>query len=65
MNWILEMLYESGEMPEYYTFEQRDLVDTYTIAKEMEGRFTKDVEKEEWLKDLFDNTPIIREFYKN
>lgn len=61
---VLDMLYENREMPQYYTFEQRDLLDAKEFAKKMNMLFTKDAEKEEWLKKVFDNSPILQELYK-
>lgn len=61
---IINYINENGQMPDFFTFEQRELVDTKKIALEMNKRFTKDKEKEMWLKELFDNSPLIREFFK-
>ena len=61
---ILGKLYEDGEMPVYYTFEERALLDPKIIAEKMNRLFAKDEEKEEWLKEVFESTPLLKEIYK-
>lgn len=60
---ILEMIYENKEMPEYYSFEQRNLIDPKKIYKEMIAKVDEE-EPEEWLERLYYNTPILQELYK-
>lgn len=62
---LLDMLYEIGEMPLFYTFKQRDEVDSKRIAKKLVELDLKLSEQEYKLKELYDSTPIIRELYKN
>ena len=61
---ILDKLYEDGEMPIYYTFEERALLDPKIIAAKMNRLFVKDEDKEEWLKEVFESTPLLKELYK-
>jgi superfamily II DNA or RNA helicase len=43
---FLDLLYETDEMPEYYTFEQRKQIDPKNIADEMNSLFEKEEDKE-------------------
>lgn len=61
---ILDKLYEDKEMPIYYTFEERELLDPKIIAAKMNRLFVKDEDKEEWLKEIFESTPLLKELYK-
>lgn len=61
---ILDKLYDDGEMPIYYTFEERALLDPKIIADKMNSLFQKDEDKEEWLKEVFESTPLLKELYK-
>ena len=61
---ILDKLNEDGEMPIYYSFEERKLLDPKVIATKMNQLFVKDADKEEWLKEIFENTPLLKELYK-
>lgn len=61
---ILDKLYEDGEMPIYYTFEERALLDPKIIADKMNRLFEKDEDKEEWLKEVFESTLLLKELYK-
>lgn len=64
INYILDYINETGSMPPYYTFAERDLLDPVEIAKKMNSLYEKYDDKEEWLKKLFDNKPIIQQIYK-
>jgi hypothetical protein len=61
---FLDLLYDTKEMPEYYSFEQREQIDPKKIADKMNSLFEKEEAKEAWLKDMFDLSSIIREIYK-
>lgn len=61
---ILDRLYEDGEMPIYHTFEERALLDPKIIAEKMNSLYLKDEEKEEWLKEVFENNSLLKELYK-
>lgn len=65
MQLILDTLYEVEEMPPYYTFIERDMVDPKKIAKNLIEMDLKRSEEEYYLKNKYDSTPIIRELYKN
>jgi len=62
---ILDMLYENEEMPAYYTFIQSSYVDAASISAQMNQLFVKDDDKENWLKEMFDESPLLREMYKH
>ncbi|MDU5262554.1 MAG: helicase-related protein, partial [Clostridium celatum] len=61
---ILDKLYEDGEMPIYYTFEERKLLDPKIIAEKMNKLHLKEEEKEEWLKEVFESNSLLRKLYK-
>lgn len=61
---ILDKLYEDREMPIYYTFEERAVLDPKIIAAKINRLFVKDEDKEEWLKEVFESTPLLKELYK-
>ena len=63
---LLDFVYDTSAMPSYFTLDDREFIEPENIAEEMIALgLTKDDEKEYWLKDLYDNAPIIREIYKN
>lgn len=62
---ILDMIFENKCMPQYYSFEQRDLINPRKIAEAMNIKFSKQDDKDYWLKELYDNTLIIQELYKS
>ncbi len=62
--YLLDYIISTGSMPPYFTFTERDLLDTAVIAKKMNSLYEKDADKEEWLKELFDNKPILQQIYK-
>jgi hypothetical protein len=64
MQLILNMISDTGLMPEYYTFEQCDNLDPLKIFEEMNRKFSKEEDKENWLKEIFDSTPLIKQIYK-
>lgn len=64
IGYLVDYINDMGEMPPYFDFNERDLLDPVEISKKMNNLFTKDSEKEEWLKDLFDSTPILKQIYK-
>ncbi len=61
---ILEHVKAEGEMPEYYTFEERNQFDPRKIAKRMieEAETTK--EQEYWLLAVYEQNPILENLYK-
>ncbi len=64
LNDFLDLIYATEEMPLFYTFEQRTLVEPSLIAKKMNSLFVKYEDKENWLKEYFDSTQIVKEIYK-
>lgn len=64
MNYLLDYIEETGEMPTYYTFEQRDKLDPHKIAQKMIKLYEKDEDREAWLKNLFDKNSILQNIYK-
>jgi type I site-specific restriction endonuclease len=61
---LVKYIETNGDMPELYTFEDRELFNTKTIAEEMVKQFSKEEDQEYWLKTLFDETPILQNIYK-
>lgn len=64
LGYLIDYINEMDAMPPYFSFAERDLLDPAEIAKKMNAQFKKDAEKEEWLKALFDNSPIVQQIYK-
>ena len=64
ITYLLDYIDEVGNMPPYFTFQERDKYDPAKIALEMEAKYTKDEEKEEWLKYIYDHSPILQQIYK-
>lgn len=61
---ILHSLYENNEMPDYYTFNQRDELDCKKIAQKLDELDLRRKEEEKWLENLYENKPILKELYK-
>lgn len=64
IDYLLDYINETGSMPPYFSFTERDLLDPIEIAKRMNSLYVKEEDKEDWLKKLFDNTPILQHIYK-
>ena len=64
LTYFLDYIDEVGSMPPYFTFEEREKYDPTDIANKMESMFSKDEEKEEWLKTLYDESMILQQIYK-
>lgn len=68
---LIEYANNSGQMPLFYTFEQRDALDPYQVAEELgeqnfSGNYLEQSRKaNEWLLAKRSNTPILRDLYKN
>lgn len=62
---ILDHIQDTNEMPEYFTFIQRNEVDSEIIAKELIEKNLRRLEENEYLKERYDKTPIIRDLYKS
>jgi len=61
---LIDMLYENKEMPEYFTFVERDEVDVNIIAQKMIDDDLRSSEEDKLLSDLFSSKRIIKEIYK-
>ncbi len=65
---ILEMLEENKEMPEYYSFEQKKMVDSHVIAEQLKNKFGEHEgvsdQEEYWLKEYYDKSTIVKALYK-
>lgn len=62
--YFLDYLDETGELPPYFSFEERDFFSPNKIAEKMNSLFEKEEEKEAWLKELFKKNRILQEIYK-
>lgn len=61
---LIEMLYENKEMPEYFTFLERDDVDAKIIAQRIIDEDLRSSEEDELLSELFNSKRILKEIYK-
>lgn len=64
ISYLLDYINETGSMPPYFTFTERDLLDPVEIAKKMNSLYEKDEDGEDWLKKLFDSKPLLQQIYK-
>lgn len=64
LDYLLEYINETNEMPQYYTFEMRESLDPSNIKKYIDEHFNKEAEKEQWLKDFYDKNEILQLIYK-
>ena len=62
---LLNYIYDTKEMPQFFNFEERKYIDPQLIAEQMKVKgLIKDDHKLTWLKELYDSSPIIRQIYK-
>lgn len=59
-----ENIRDTGEMPPYFSFAQRERYDPLAIGLDVQQRYEKEEEQVEHLKALFDHTPILQQVYK-
>ena len=64
IDYFLQYIEEFSHMPPYFTFEMRDALDPQKIAIKVNELFTKDEEKEQWLKKLYDKSAILQQIYR-
>jgi superfamily II DNA or RNA helicase len=68
---LIEYANNSGQMPLFYTFKQRDALDQYQVAEELgeqnfSGNYLEQSRKaNDWLLAKRSDTPILRDLYKN
>lgn len=62
---LLDYIIEMDEMPPYFTFQQREAFDPKSLADKLGKMFEKDSEKEAWLKQLYDASPVLKQIYKS
>ncbi|SHM39721.1 DEAD/DEAH box helicase family protein [Ruminococcus flavefaciens] len=63
LQYILDYIEETDSMPMYFAFEQRDALDPKKIGEKANELFTKEEDKEEWLKKLFDSHNVLQNIY--
>ena len=64
LNMFLDYINDTGEMPEYYSFEERDRFDPSSIAKIMLNYSTERSKQELWLEELYNNNSILEDIYR-
>ena len=64
LNMFLDYINDTGEMPEYYSFEERDRFDPSSIAKIMLNYSTERSKQELWLEELYKNNSILEDIYR-
>lgn len=64
LNMFLDYINDTGEMPEYYSFEERDRFDPSSIAKIMLDYSTDRTKQELWLEELYKNNSILEDIYR-
>ncbi|MGI6635282.1 MAG: DEAD/DEAH box helicase family protein [Christensenellales bacterium] len=62
---MTEHILETEEMPPYFEFSQRDSLDPVMLGNIMNQRFEKEEDKIEWLKELYDRTPMLPLIYRH
>lgn len=64
LDFFLQYLEDTNSMPPYFTFEMREAVDPKVIAAKVNAMFSKDEDKETWLKELYDKSPVLQQIYR-
>lgn len=61
---ILDNIYEFNGMPAYFTFEEREEIDSYKIASELLELNLRRKEENQYLIEKYESNNIIKEVYK-
>lgn len=61
---ITQYIKENYKMPEYYTFEHRNIFDPKLISNKMIKEIDEKEPYEYWLKDYYDKNPILENLYR-
>lgn len=61
---LLQYIEDTETMPPYFTFEMREAFDPKKIADRVNKLFSKQEDKEMWLKELFDKSPVLQQIYR-
>jgi len=64
LSYLLNYIEDTDSMPPFFTFEERDALDPAKIAAKVKAMFEKEEDRDVWLKELFDNAPILQQIYK-
>lgn len=62
---ILQYMDDTGSMPEYFTFSARDAWDPKKIAETVNQLYKKEEDKENWLKEYYDQAPVLQNIYRS
>lgn len=62
---LAENIQQTGEMPSYFSFEQRDLLDPRAIGLDMQERYEEEAQQLDYLKSVYDQRPILQQLYKH
>lgn len=61
---IVDVIKNTGEMPLFYTFEAREMLDVHVIAHKLKEKNLDDKNRDYWLKSVYDKNPILQALYK-
>ena len=62
---VLDVLYETGKMPRFFTFKERELVDIGLIAENMSNEGIQIKEISRYASYLFEKTPLLQSLHKD
>lgn len=65
MTYFLDHIEDCGEMPEFFTFRQRDSLDPAQIAAKVKSLFSKEEDQVTWLKELYDSAQVLQQIYRS
>ncbi len=61
---LISYVEDLNEMPPYFTFTERECFDPKLLADKLNRLFEKDEDKVNWLKRLYDESPVLQQIYK-
>lgn len=64
LDFFVQYIRETESLPPYFTLEMREAFEPKTIANKVNTLFTKDEDKEQWLKELYDNSAVLQQIYR-
>lgn len=64
LDFFLQYIEDSESMPPYFTFEMREAFEPKAIADTVNSLFSKEEEREQWLKDLYDRSAVLQQIYR-
>lgn len=64
LDFFLQYIEETESMPPFFTFEMREAFEPQIIAEKVNMLFSKDEDKEQWLKELYDKSAVLQQIYR-